>query len=84
MRAFRSRRLDRLTLDEAWQRLAFHEGITMMGRALLPEADIIRCRIQEKEFNIKFDLAYGISLDFIGDFTEREVETILSLLADPE
>ena len=81
MRKFDSHDLDALDFDEVIARLQRGvAGLTLEKTASIPEADVLCCRYQGKRFNIKFDLAYGVSIEAIDGLADPELKEIADLL----
>jgi len=55
-------------------------GISLQKVVRLPEADVLCCEYMGKQFNVKFDLDYGVSLEAVSDFSVDELEDIARIL----
>ena len=81
MREFNSKDSDALDFERVCSELlAGKDGISLEKVVHIPEADILRCKYKGKDFNVKFDLDYGVSLEAVSDFSVSELEGVARIL----
>ncbi|WP_175657395.1 hypothetical protein [Burkholderia ambifaria] len=81
MLEFNSKDLDALDFERVrGVLLGGKGGISLRKVVCLPDADILCCEHMGKQFNVKFDLDYGVSLEAVSDFSVDELEDIARIL----
>jgi hypothetical protein len=74
-------RFDALDIDAVVRRLQQLLGdIVFEQRVSIPEADVPCCRYKGEQFNVKFDLDYGVFVDRVGKLSRADIEEIVGWL----
>ncbi|MGC3028220.1 hypothetical protein ACPUER_24275 [Burkholderia sp. DN3021] len=74
-------RVDALDIDAVVQRLRQFPGdIVFEQRVSIPEADVLCCRYKGEQFNVKFDLDYGVFVDRVGELSGEDIAKIVRWL----
>ncbi|QWP78599.1 hypothetical protein J5226_09475 [Lysobacter sp. K5869] len=78
-------RVDELGLDRvaaAVAALRERGRIDLVERIAIPEAEVFLCRARGRRFNVKFDVAYGASVEAVDRFSAQELADLERELVD--
>ncbi|RQR48790.1 hypothetical protein DIE21_21390 [Burkholderia sp. Bp9140] len=73
-----STRLDALDIDAVVHRMQQHPGnIVFEQHASIPEVEVLCCRYKGVGFNVKFDLAYAMFVNRVGQLSGEDIAEIV-------